>query len=71
MAMPTVVAPEDPRLKLPSGFKEKVSEPAAPMDWLRVDVASVVSVNVPLLASVTIPTSVSAVWLDTSEVPAK
>ena len=69
--MPTVVPPEEPVLKVPSEFKEYVSELAAPAVWLRVDAVSLVLVTAPLLARFRMPTSACAAWLTTSEVPTK
>jgi hypothetical protein len=71
MAMPTVVPPEEPVLKVPSEFKEYVSELAAPAVWLRVEAASLILVTVPVLVRVRMPTSACAAWLTTSEVPTK
>ena len=71
MAMPTVIPPEEPVLKVPSAFKVKVSEPATSGFWLRVEAVSVVLVRTPLLVKVRIPTSACAAWLTTSEVPTK
>src|SRR5208283_3961525 len=68
MATPTVVPPEDPVLNVPSGCNENVSEPATPVVWPEVDVASKVLVKVPLLARVMTPNSACADWLTTSEV---
>jgi hypothetical protein len=69
MAMPTVVAPEDPVLNVPSACNVNVSEPATPVVWLEVDAVSVMLVKVPLLAKVMTPNSACADWLTTSEVP--
>jgi hypothetical protein len=71
MAMPTIVPPEDPVLRVPSAFKVYVSEPAVPAVWLRVEAASVVDVTTPPLDKVTMATLACADWLTTSDVPAK
>ena len=64
MAMPTVVPPEEPVLKVPSEFKERVSEPATSAFWLRVEAVSVVLVRIPLLVRVKMPTSACAALAD-------
>lgn len=69
--IPAVTPPEEPVVKVPSGFKDKVSEPAAPALWLRVEEISLVVVTIPLAVSVRTPTSACADWLTTSEVPVK
>ena len=71
IAMPTTVPAEEPVLKVPSEFREMVSEVNASAVWLVVEALSVVPVKVPLLVKVRIPTSVWADWLTTSEVPTK
>ena len=69
MAIPTVTPPEEPVLNVPFELTDRVSEPATPALWLRVEEVSVVVVRIPFGVRVRIPTSTCAAWLTTSELP--